>query len=192
MHEQTAVVSLVLGDGAATNLTIHLHIHAGPAVAPVNGEPPRSAVAHTLPINLSLPISELPTDMPDASTGEPSDIPGVGPIPQAVVPDTIASRRERCKDVAASVSRMTAFQRRAFALRRSGLDWAEVGKRVGLSEPAAAICAEEIANRLGPENFTRLTEGFTDHLANRDTALCVGCHWRCHEVFLDGEETLYY
>ena len=95
MHEQTAVVSLALGDGAATNLTIHLHIHAGPVVAPVNGEPPRSAVAHAHPINLSLPISELPTTMPDASTGEPSAMPGTGPIPQEVIPDTIASRRER-------------------------------------------------------------------------------------------------
>ena len=39
MYEQTTVVPLALGDGAPTNLTIHLHLHVGPAVAPVNGEP---------------------------------------------------------------------------------------------------------------------------------------------------------
>ena len=38
MHEQTTVVPLALGDGVTTNLTIHLHLHVGPAVAPVNGE----------------------------------------------------------------------------------------------------------------------------------------------------------
>ncbi len=57
MHEQTAVVPLAPGDGAATNLTIHLHIHAGPAVAPVNGQGVRIPVTSPAP-TVSRPVTK--------------------------------------------------------------------------------------------------------------------------------------
>lgn len=49
MHEQTTVVPLALGDGVTTNLTVHLHLHVGPAVSPVNGEPVRTPAVSPVP-----------------------------------------------------------------------------------------------------------------------------------------------
>lgn len=92
MHEQTTIVPLALSDGVTTNLTVHLHLHVGPAVAPVNGEPPGSAPAtHTIavthaPATPRIAVADRPGFERQMSPPRPSEMPTHRARPQPAEP----------------------------------------------------------------------------------------------------------
>ena len=128
MHEQTTVVPLALGDGAPTNLTIHLHLHVGPAVAPVNGEPVRTPAVSPVPTvsrpairrQLSPPKPEPVGHPAGDTTTAPPDV--ANTVTDVLVRTGFAKRQARRAVEAAIAEGATGEEevlRRAFQLGRT-------------------------------------------------------------------------